>query len=187
MTKGRIAARVCYAVACVLLTAAVWNAYRILEPAIRWKHTTARSDLTELRWKHDGEGLLVYYVYARLSYEAAGKRVVADAASDFATHDFPTARERMGKLAQSPSIPIYWNPSHPNEVRFALAYDDLAGATVVFPAMAAFVVAWLGWWLQKNWLPPTACERCAMTVKRYYRFCPYCRTALHHENAGMAS
>jgi hypothetical protein len=181
MSRGHAGGWTCFALAVLLLAVAVRNAYRIAEPAIRWQSVLATVETPSIRSKHDGEGLLVFQAYARLTYSAAGQAVVTDAPSSLATRDFARAREALKRLEKSSTVPVYWNPADPKQVKFAIAYGDLAGAEVAGAALAAILFALGGLWSRKYWLPPMLCVRCRMRVDRYFRFCPHCRTLLQEQ------
>src|SRR5688572_2995762 len=113
MNWGRLGSWLCFLGAFASITLAGWNSYRIVEPAVRWKRAEAVPEATRLGFKHDGEGMLVYHIQARLSYEAAGHRLTTEARSDFASDEFSDAKEYALKIGKSSSVPVYWNPSKP--------------------------------------------------------------------------
>ena len=135
MNWGRIGSWVCFIGAFAAIALAGWNAYRIVEPAVGWRRAEAVPEATRLGFKHDGQGMLVIYIEARLSYEAAGQRLTTEARSDFATMNSPPRKSTRSSWQSCPPFPCTGTPlSRPN-VRFALAYDELAGAAVAWPAM----------------------------------------------------
>ena len=98
MSKGKLTGWFRFIGAFVLLATAGWNAFRIVEPALRWNTTRATAEGTRVAYKHDGEAFLVFYISTRLTYDAAGQRVVTEAASDFATNDYSKIRALAGRL-----------------------------------------------------------------------------------------
>lgn len=183
MTKGAVASSVCFLTAAALLSTAGWRGYAIVKPAVLWNSVQARSAESRLRFKHDGEGLLVYYLSSQLIYSAGGQQVRTEATSGFETRRFSKARAAAEKISAASSIRAYWNPSNPKEARFDLAYGDLLAPEIAGSALAGLLLLLTGLWLRNNWRHAPVCTRCKMTIKRYYRFCPHCKTELQNSPA----
>ena len=116
MNLGRIGSWVCFVGAFASIALAGWNVYRIVEPAVRWKRAEAIPEATRLGFKHDGQGMLVYHIEARFSYEAAGQRLTTEARSDFATHDSPRRRSTRSSWQSCP--PFRCTGTHPSRPMF---------------------------------------------------------------------
>jgi hypothetical protein len=177
MSKGALGGRICFAAAFALLAVAAWHAYRIIEPAITWKPAQAKASATEVRYKHDGQAFAVFYIFSKLTYEAAGQRIETEGVSDFETHEFADAKALEQQIRRSGTVQVYWNGANPKQARFGLAYDELFGSNVSGLVAAAFLLLLSGRWLQRNWLPLLNCAQCGKPVERYYRYCPHCRAA----------
>jgi hypothetical protein len=185
MTRRRVAPLLCFAGAVLFLAAAALRTYEVLEPTIRWKAVDAKTNATSMRYRHDGDGRLVFYVHTRLVYGVAGEQITAEAGSDYSTYKFSEVRKAAQKVASASAIRAYWNPSDPKRVRFLLDYARLLRPDISLPALAAVLLGITGLRL-RNWKPDSKCVRCAMPIKAFYRFCPHCKTPLHTTRSSVA-
>lgn len=175
MRTSRSAAWLCFVAAVAFVVASGLSTYEVFQPAIRWNAVDASVDSTQVGYRHDGNGILVFYVAARLRYTAAGQQIATDASSDYSSYDFSEIQKLAKSLPSSSPVRAYWNPSNPNQARFLLDYGgmirpDRAGAAV----LAVLLV--LGGMSLRNRAPDGKCARCGMPSKAFYRYCPHCKS-----------
>ncbi|HYP06780.1 MAG TPA: zinc ribbon domain-containing protein [Bryobacteraceae bacterium] len=176
MSRGSIASSICFVAAVALLALAGWNGYQIMAPAVAWKSADATHSNTRVRFRRDGEGILVYQVVSQVTYNSGGQQLTADASSLLESRNYGDIAVLAKKLAASPTMRIYFDPADAKQPRFGVMYSRMMAGEVAGAAVAAVLLLAAGLWLRKKWLPPIACPRCTRPIQRDYRFCPFCRT-----------
>jgi hypothetical protein len=164
--------------AALLLIAAGYQGFDRYRDVLLWKRAEATVVDSEVAFRHDGEGLLRYFVRASLRYATPSGEQTVRADSSLDSPDYAAPRSRLDKYKAGKRVTVYYDPARPEKARFGaeLSRQYLGKAFHYFiGGLLAAVAALLVLTTKKA---PRFCAGCRNAVKHHHRYCPFCGASL---------